>query len=179
MRKQVKAIAFLSLVSVSPNVVFAQAPQGPADKPKVTMFDQQNRLGESIDDFMRFSGTRMCTTAALQPAECEKLSQAEAGQDTVVKQSLPKAVGYWHFAERKLVEVTTLTFDPFWEQQLSASRRTYGPPDKQTSTYAAWFFDDGGGVTLTRDRKRNNFITVCYFSKEKSPQQKGKDSKNK
>lgn len=173
MRNQIRVIAFLSLVSVLPNVVLAQALEGPAEKPRVTMFDQQNRLGENIDDFMRFSGTKMCATAALQPEECAKLRQAEAGQDAVVKQILPKAVTYWHFAERKLVEVTTLTFDPFWEQQLSASRRTYGAPDKQTSTNVTWFFADGGGITLIRDRERNNFITVRYFSKDKSPQDKG------
>jgi hypothetical protein len=166
MRKQRTDLIFVALLTMPLSLVYAQTTEM-AKKPQVTRYDRHT-LGETIEDFMRISGTEMCRSAALQPKECEKLKQIDAGKDAEVTQGFPYATVSWLFVQRTLVQVILRTSMRDWEAELARTeQQLYGPPDIRTARSVTWLFKDGGEITLGRDQ--NNFVNERYFSKETAP----------
>jgi hypothetical protein len=146
---------------------FAQAPAattaGQSGKPQVTTFMHQT-LGESIEDFMRISGTKMCASHKPHSSEwCETFKKVEAGENGVVTDSNASTSVSLVFAEKKLVQVL-VQGKADWAKSVAEFTQKYGAPDTQTASSAAWSFGDGGGISVSG--QPDNSFTANFFSRD-------------
>jgi hypothetical protein len=163
--------ATASATVASPQVQQAAAKPSPigsavaSGKPQVTMFEHQT-LGESWEDFMRISGSKMspCTSSDPQIAGwCDTFKAIESSGQGTLTQSNPSASVSLVFAERRLAQVVFVA-KAAWGASLADLEKTYGTPDTQTTDSAIWSFSDGGGVSLSE--QSGGLIRGVFYSKD-------------
>jgi hypothetical protein len=158
------AIAFLSLCATA----FGQTPPSPP-KAQVTSFKHQI-LGESINDFMRISGTTMCASHnSRAPQWCDTLKKVEGGEDGVVTDENSAISVSLFFSDRKLMRVL-VQGKADWLKSVAEFSQTYGAPDAQATDSATWSFSDGGGIIVKR--QPDDLFTATFYSKDSRPQAK-------
>jgi hypothetical protein len=151
-------------------VAFACSAFAQTGKPQVTTFMHQT-LGESMEDFMRISGAKMCASQKPQAAQwCETFKKIQAGEKGVVTDSDGAASVSLVFAEKRLVQVL-VQGKADWGKSIAEFTQKYGAPDVQTANAAEWAFGDGGGISVSNGQPGNLF-TATFFSKDANPTEK-------
>jgi len=157
-------IAAMSLLSLTFTATTCEWLIAQERKPQVTMFEHQT-LGESWDDFMRISGTKICVSGKSKAKEwCEeikKIGREGSGTMTDSNSSVSVAVV---FSERRLTQVL-VRGKADWAKSLREFVQKYGSPDAQTADSAAWSFADGGGINL--NRQQGNLFMATFYAQEK------------
>jgi hypothetical protein len=135
--------------------------RGQEQRPKATMFQHQT-LGESFDDFMKLSGTKMCNSADPQaPQWCDAFRKiAEIGEGQV-KASNGNIEATLIFSDKTLMQVVVRGPADYSQTALELNR-LYGKPDVQSQASAVWNFEDGGGIALVN----NSDPILTYFCKD-------------
>jgi hypothetical protein len=150
-------------------VAFACSAFAQTGKPQVTTFMHQT-LGESMEDFMRISGAKMCASQKPQAAQwCETFKKIQAGEKGVVTDSNGAASVSLVFAEKRLVQVL-VEGKADWGKSITEFTQKYGAPDVQTANAAEWAFGDGGGISV--NGQPGNLFTATFFSKDAKPTEK-------
>jgi hypothetical protein len=163
--KTTALIAILLAINIA---AFAQAPERSTGKPQVTTFMHQT-LGESIEDFMRTSGTKMCASPKPEAAQwCETLKKIEAGERGVVTDKNANASVSMVFVEKKLVQVL-VQGQADWDKSIAEFTQQYGAPDTLIGHSAEWAFSDGGGIAVSG--QQGNSFTATFFCKDGKPKE--------
>jgi hypothetical protein len=135
------------------------------EKPQVTMFLHQT-LGESWDDFMRITGTKMnpCESHTPELAQwCEGFKKIEAsGQGELTSRKGDASVSLV-FSEKKLTKVMVQGKADYFKT-LAELNQQLGAPDTKNTNSAVWSFADGGGITAVGTP--GNQVTVAYYCKD-------------
>jgi hypothetical protein len=168
--------ATASATVASPQVQQAAAKPSPtrgavaSSKPQVTMFEHQT-LGESWEDFMRISGSKMspCTSDNPQFAQwCDTFKKIEAGENGTVMDSNPSASVSLVFSQKRLVQVL-LVAKTDWTSSLAGFAQIYGTPDTETNNSAVWSFADGGGIAASV--QSGGLVRATFYFKDDKPAQ--------
>jgi hypothetical protein len=157
-----KGIGFATLSLLFVQSATGQTPTSSFVKPTTTTFLHQT-LGESVDEFMRISGTNMCMGGILNGEQCQMLKKAAEGEAQVVSVNNPSALLTITFSDKKLVRIS-VGIKAGFSQSVSEFTQKYGQPDKRASTSATWLFADGGAITL--NDQPGSMVSANYYSKE-------------
>jgi hypothetical protein len=146
----------------------ASSLQTPSRKSQTTTFMHQT-LGESWEDFMRITGSKINPCASDKSAQlCDSYKQIEAVGNGTLTQSTPSASASLTFSQKKLVQVLVVA-KADWGKSLAEFTQTYGTPDMQTNNSAVWTFADGGEIAVNRDSV--NLVRANFYSKDGKPDQ--------
>lgn len=152
----------------TPKVNSAAPVKSPTGKLQVTMFEHQT-LGESWEDFLRISGSKMnpCQSDKPQAAQwCDTFKKIEAEGNGTLTNSNPSGSVELVFSEKKLVQVLAVA-KANWNKSVAEFTQTYGAPDTQTENSAIWSFADGGGIAVSG--QSGNLIRANFYSKDGKP----------
>lgn len=159
------AIMFLAVSSATFGQAPGTTPTGPNGRPQVTTFLHQT-LGESWEDFMRITGTKMnpCGSHEPQAAKwCDSFQKIEAGGQADIAVGKGDISVSLVFSQKRLTQVLAHGKADF-SKSLAELNQQYGTPDRQSADTAVWSFPDGGGITAIR--KPGNEVLVVYYCKE-------------
>jgi hypothetical protein len=160
---RIASLTVLFVLALGPNLGQAQSASG---QKAVTTFMHQT-MGESIEDFMRISGSKMCGSGKAEAAEwCAVFKKIEAGEDGTVIDENDRVSASLIFSGRKLVQVS-VQGSADWPTCLAQFTQTYGKPDEQTANSATWVFADGGGITV--NGPPGDRFSALFYSKERNP----------
>jgi hypothetical protein len=152
----------------TPNANSTALVKVPTVKPQVTIFEHQT-LGESWEDFLRISGSKMnpCKSDKPQAAQwCDTFKKIEAEGNGTLTNSNPSGSVEVVFSEKKLLQVLAIA-KADWNKSVAEFTQTYGAPDSQTKNSAIWTFADGGGISVTG--LPGNLIRANFYSKDGKP----------
>jgi hypothetical protein len=159
------AVMFLAVTSAAFGQAPIAAPTGLNGRPQVTTFLHQT-LGESWEDFMRITGTKMNPCGSQEPQAgvwCDSFKKIEAGGQADIAVGKGDTSVSLIFSQKRLMQVLAHGKADFSKSLVELSQQ-YGTPDMQTANTAVWSFLDGGGVTAIS--KPGNEVVVVYYCKD-------------
>ena len=158
-------VMFLAVSSAAFGQAPGTTPAASNGKPQVTTFLHQT-LGESWEDFMRITGTKMNACGSQEPqAEqwCESFKKIEAGGQADISVGKSDIAVSLVFSQKRLMQVLVHGKADF-SKSLAELTQQYGTSDAQTANTAVWSFPDGGGITAIV--KPGNEVVVVYYCKD-------------
>jgi hypothetical protein len=143
-------------------------PAGTNSKPQTTTFMHQT-LGESWEDFMSITGTKMnpCGSQQPQSAEwCEAFKKIQAGEDGEISTSNGTIAAALFFSKKTLMKVEVHGKADFYKSVVELSELN-GPADSRTDAVAVWNFADGGEIRASvRPDKEVELLYYCKDAKQ-------------